>query len=136
MNAIRDSMWRTSACALLVTLVALALQGGGTAAVGARQEATPAGGSSCDSMLPFATPAADEHGMAGMETGTPANGMAMEFDQLYIDMMIPHHQGAIDMARIELRFGKDPMLRKLAEEVIKAQEAEIAQLTRWLAENR
>ncbi len=40
--------------------------------------------------------------------------------------MIPHHQGAVDMAKTVIAFGKDPQLRKLAEEIIKAQETEIA----------
>jgi uncharacterized protein (DUF305 family) len=47
--------------------------------------------------------------------------------------MIPHHQAAIDMARIVLEHGKDAEIRKLAEEIIEAQEREIKQLEEWLA---
>ena len=47
--------------------------------------------------------------------------------------MIPHHQGAIDMAKIVLAHGKDPAIRKLAEDVIAAQDSEIAIMRKWLA---
>jgi len=53
----------------------------------------------------------------------------------FVKGMIPHHQGAIDMATVELEFGKDPEVVKLATDIIKAQETEIAVLKEWLAKN-
>jgi uncharacterized protein (DUF305 family) len=53
----------------------------------------------------------------------------------FVRGMIPHHQGAVDNARIVLEFGTDPEVRKFAEGVIAAQEAEIKWLQEWLAKN-
>lgn len=53
-------------------------------------------------------------------------------DADFVKGMIPHHQAAIDMAKTVLAFGKDDDVKEMAEEVIKAQEKEIANMTEWL----
>ena len=68
-----------------------------------------------------------QHGM-GMDmpmTGDP--------DVDFARMMIPHHQGAIDMARVQLEKGRDPRMRELARKIIADQEREIGILRDWLA---
>jgi uncharacterized protein (DUF305 family) len=63
------------------------------------------------------------------------HGMMMELtedaDKNFAMMMIPHHRGAIDMAKLELQYVKDPHLRAMAEKIMAAQEAEIAELKKW-----
>ena len=65
--------------------------------------------------------------------------MAIKFsgnaDVDFIAGMLPHHQGAVDMAKIQLQYGKDPKARKLARDIIKSQNTEIAFMKTWLAKN-
>lgn len=73
---------------------------------------------------------------AGMETmmrdmeGAP---MAGDPDQDFLAMMIPHHEGAVEMARLVLIHGRDPLVRQLAEEIIASQAAEIGAMRKRLA---
>jgi uncharacterized protein (DUF305 family) len=58
--------------------------------------------------------------------------MTGDVDHDFAVMMIPHHQGAIDMAKGELSYGKDPVMRRLAEEIIVDQKSEIDVMNLWL----
>ncbi len=66
-------------------------------------------------------------GMKMKSTGNP--------DKDFVTMMLPHHQGAIDMAKVELQYGKDPALLDLAKGIVAAQEKEIVEMKSWLAAN-
>lgn len=63
-------------------------------------------------------------------TGVPMTGNP---DRDFAAMMVPHHQGALDMARVYLREGKDPEMRRMAEKTIQDQEKDINELREWMA---
>jgi Domain of unknown function (DUF305) len=50
----------------------------------------------------------------------------------FVRLMLPHHQAAIDMAKTQLLYGKDPQMRRLAQEIITDQQSEIALMQLWL----
>ena len=62
-----------------------------------------------------------------------APGFTGDPDVDFLAMMIPHHEGAVEMARLVLIYGKDPLTRRLAEEIIASQTAEIAAMKERLA---
>jgi uncharacterized protein (DUF305 family) len=69
--------------------------------------------------------------MSGMDHGTMNMDPAQPFDAQFIDSMIEHHQGAIDMAQMALAEAEHPELKQMAEEIIAAQTQEIDQMTGW-----
>ena len=68
-----------------------------------------------------------------------SKGMSVQYtgdaDKDFVNGMIPHHQGAVDMAQAELKYGKDPQMRKLAQSIIASQNKEIALMKTWQAKH-
>ena len=54
-------------------------------------------------------------------------------DKDFVAHMLPHHEGAVHMAEVQLKYGKDPQLRKLARDIIKSQKQEVAFMKKWQA---
>jgi uncharacterized protein (DUF305 family) len=69
--------------------------------------------------------------MQTMNHGMAAAPMTGDPDRDFVAMMIPHHQGAIDMCKPELQYGKDPALLRLCRNIITAQSREIALMRHW-----
>ncbi|UOG73382.1 DUF305 domain-containing protein [Hymenobacter tibetensis] len=89
--------------------------------------------------LPPGSPAATFHQqmdsvMTVMDQGMHQMGGVppTDIDASFAAMMVPHHQGAVDMARLQLLYGKDLELRRLAQSIIAEQQVEIQQMTAWL----
>ncbi len=70
--------------------------------------------------------------MSGMD-GMQKMQMSGDTDKDFAMMMKIHHQGALDMAQMELTHGKSPVMKAVAKNIIAAQKKEIAQFDRWLA---
>jgi uncharacterized protein (DUF305 family) len=93
--------------------------------------------------LPPGSPAAAFHQqmdsvMTVMDTGMQQMGGVppTDLDASFAAMMVPHHQGAVDMARLQLLYGKDPELRRLAQSIIAEQQIEMQQMTAWLRKHQ
>ncbi len=71
-----------------------------------------------------------DHAM-GMDGDVSELKTAKPFDKAFIDMMVPHHEGAVRMATMLLKNGELPELQTMARAIIKAQETEIQQMRSW-----
>jgi mannose-6-phosphate isomerase class I len=91
--------------------------------------------------MPMNPQAMSEAGKAYMEAMKKMEQPMMQAVQLsdpdvaFVSAMIPHHQSAIDMAKAALQVGKDEQVKKWANQIIKAQEAEISEMQEWLKQH-
>ena len=73
--------------------------------------------------------------MAKMHVAMASVGSSGSSDADFVRLMLPHHQAALDMAEIQLLYGKDPQMRRLAQEIITDQQSEIELMQLWLKEH-
>jgi uncharacterized protein (DUF305 family) len=78
---------------------------------------------------------ANMQAMQKMQNDMPKKGSGNP-DRDFVMMMIPHHQGAIDMAHVEIQYGKDPKLKRMAAKIVKDQEKEIREMKDWLSKHK
>ncbi|MEE6075583.1 DUF305 domain-containing protein [Avibacterium paragallinarum] len=74
--------------------------------------------------------------MSAMHADMEKGMQYQDADVAFAASMLPHHEGAVKMAEIELKYGKDPKLRQLAENIIKAQQSEIQFMQQWLEKHQ
>lgn len=124
--------------ALALALPAIALGEGGPAIDGAAHHGHHGMAVQAGDAAPY--PASFQHfvgemdrDMEKMMADMHRPGYTGNADVDFLAMMIPHHQGAVDMARLVLIHGRDPLTRRLAEEIIASQQAEIAAMRGRLA---
>jgi len=73
-----------------------------------------------------------EKAMEKMHTGMASIKPSGDNDADFVMFMLPHHQAALDMAKAELTHGKDPQMRRLAQEIVTDQQSEIELMQLWL----
>lgn len=73
--------------------------------------------------------------MERMHSAMASVGRSGDSDIDFVRLMLPHHQAAIDMARTQLLYGKDPQMRRLAQEIITDQQSEIDLMQLWLKQH-
>ena len=113
-----------------VPLVALAFLLGATATPLDAQHAPGMHGAALAPQGGF--PEAMHSAMVKMSKDMESAPMSGDPDRDFLAMMIPHHEGAVEMARLVLLHGRDPLVRKLAEEIIAAQQTEIVTMRQRL----
>ena len=74
-----------------------------------------------------------EAAMMKMTAANKASKMTGDADKDFVMMMMPHHQAAIEMAKVELQYGRDATLKKMATDIVAAQQKEIDEMKAWQA---
>jgi len=127
----RSMMQNMQSCMGMMQQMMQGRTGGGMGQHGGHSaQVTPAQASTPSAAAKAYLEAAERmHGpmMEGVQASDP--------DVAFVRGMIPHHQAAIDMAKVVLQYGKDPQTRKLAEGVVREQQREITEMQEWLKKN-
>jgi uncharacterized protein (DUF305 family) len=138
MNTIRSI---SISCMIVATLIPFAARGvtaaeSGDASTQMRMQTPSQSTASMHADQPESpsTTAFEERAMKMMEAmnSQPFTG---DPDRDFVAHMIPHHQGAVDQAYVELKYGKDPKMKALAQEIIQTQPREIQIMKEWQSEH-